>query len=207
MAKVKLWKVKLSGTYFTNGKDHEEKDYEVEGTIPYCDKDWVLSFVKARYLAYWIKEKYKKTPALLHRYEIEKLEEVEGECSIDLMKINDMDWDQLQELSTTFTLTSIPRKRQGSLKESREIAKRAYLEEIMDIDLTTQKDVLVGMQNGRAIVDLTSKEIQVRLSDMVKAPTKEERSLESTLKAMREEEDQKVKLDGRESGAKATVIK
>jgi GTPase SAR1 family protein len=203
--KAKMWKVKVIGTYYFNNKNPDEREYEVEGIIPMCERGWVLSFLKAHYLTKWIHDKYKERPSLVATYDLEKVEEVEGDLKVDGMDIDTMGWDELREMATAFTLTTIPVAKKGSLKDAREKAKKAYLEEIMQIDLSEQKDVLKGMQNGKPIVDLSGKSISVRLSDMIKAPTKEERSLEATLRAVREEEDEKIKLEGTTGGA--TVIK
>ena len=52
-----MLKVTVSGEYRTsNGKEGDIVEFEnVVGIMPDCNEDWVLSHVKNRYLARWIK--------------------------------------------------------------------------------------------------------------------------------------------------------
>lgn len=135
---VKMWKVKVAGSYFITGESKEEKPYEVEGIIPLCEEKAILSFVKARYLPAWIKKSTGELPTTIYRYELiedPEVIETDGSRSVFGMRIEDMNWEQLQDLATEFVLPGIPLIRKVKLEDAKMTAKKYYLKDILGIDI------------------------------------------------------------------------
>lgn len=190
MSKVKQWKVTVEGTFFSSAKDAIEEDYSVKGTIPHCEKEYVLSFLKARYLKDWIKEATGKTPATVYRYElVNEPSEVEVDIkeSVFGRSIDDMDWSELQDMATEYTLLEIPATRKGTISNAKMIAKKAYLKQIKKIDISEDSDE-----------EIMSIKIKCAEEDKSNAPVRTKRSLADRIKAVEEEEFQKVDLTGSE---------
>jgi hypothetical protein len=124
---MKAYKVKISGSYRTSEKDVIDFS-DIEGVVPFNEKDVVLMCVRRRYAPMWItlSSKYSKRVASIRECYIDSMEEIESDFSFVGKNILDMNDEELQDLATVKDLREIPLYRKASISFARIIAYGTY---------------------------------------------------------------------------------
>lgn len=139
-----MLKVTVSGEYRTsNGKEGDIVEFEnVVGIMPDCNEDWVLSHVKNRYLARWIKAdaRYKQRMNSVRTLYIDNIEVVKGVASCYGKDIKAMTWEELQDLAVCKHLLAIPLINATDIRQARETAYFEYSDKIVGNKIDIRKD-------------------------------------------------------------------
>lgn len=139
-----MLRITVSGDYRTNGgKEGNIVDFEnVVGIMPDCnlDENGILSHVKARYLAQWVKDdkRYTARFASARTTYIDKVEKVAGTPSCIGKDIKSLSWEELQDLAVLKNLLRIPLEHSVDLREARETAYLEYSKLILMEEINTK---------------------------------------------------------------------
>lgn len=133
----RVLKVTISGSYHA-GKDRIIDFNNVVGHIPYCDERDVLSHVRRRFAAKWVSEDGRYTDRVnkIREVFVDDVLEMQGELSYVGKDLRTLNADELQELAVSKSLMSIPAPRMGSLRNALNVAYCAYVNNVLDGDLS-----------------------------------------------------------------------
>lgn len=116
----KAYKVTISGTYHTSGDDYI--DYEkVEGYIPFVDEEFAEAMIIRRYAKMWLtlNPKYKTRVKNVREVYIDAMEPAEHDFIYEGKVIQELGYEELQDLAVAKDLRAIPLYKTGGIRESR----------------------------------------------------------------------------------------
>jgi hypothetical protein len=140
-AKVKAWKVKISGSYRKAGR--EIIDFQdVEGYLPAIDEDRAVQLTRKRYAQMWIQKNPKFTERLetIREVHIDDMEIVTIEAFSYIGKdIAKMTMEELQDFAAANDLRSVPLYKKTSLRQMQNVAYASYARDVKRVQQKSKK--------------------------------------------------------------------